>query len=40
MRCGDRVPLAMLGDACPVCGGYQLEVVAGDAMRVKEIGIA
>ena len=28
------------GDACPRCGGYQLEVVAGDEMRVKEIEVA
>jgi hydrogenase nickel incorporation protein HypA/HybF len=40
MPCGDRFPLARLGDACPQCGSYQLQVVAGDEMRVKEIGIA
>jgi hydrogenase nickel incorporation protein HypA/HybF len=40
MPCGDRVPLARLGDACPVCGSYQLTVVAGEEMRVKEIEIA
>ena len=40
MPCGERVPLARLGDACPHCGSYQLQVVAGDEMRVKEIGIA
>lgn len=40
MPCGERVPLARLGDACPRCGGYQLEVVAGEDMRVREIAIA
>ncbi len=40
MPCGARVPLARLGDACPRCGSYQLQVLEGDAMRVKEIGIA
>jgi hydrogenase nickel incorporation protein HypA/HybF len=40
MPCGERVPLAKLGDACPRCGSYQLQVLEGDAMRVKEIGIA
>jgi hydrogenase nickel incorporation protein HypA/HybF len=40
MPCGTRVPLARLGDACPACGSYQLQVLEGDAMRVKEIGIA
>ena len=40
MPCGGRVPLAALGDACPKCGGYQLQVVEGDDMRVMEIAIA
>jgi hydrogenase nickel incorporation protein HypA/HybF len=40
MPCGEQVPLAKLGDACPRCGSYQLQVLQGDEMRVKEIGIA
>lgn len=40
MPCSERVPLARLGDACPRCGGYQLTVVQGEEMRVKEIEIA
>lgn len=40
LPCGGEVPLAQLGDACPRCGGYQLSVIAGEEMRVKEIGIA
>ena len=40
MPCSERVPLARLGDPCPRCGGWQLAVVAGDEMRVKEIEIA
>ena len=40
MRCSVQVPLAKLGDACPRCGSYQLQVLRGDEMRVKEIGIA
>jgi hydrogenase nickel incorporation protein HypA/HybF len=40
LPCGKQVPLARLGDACPACGSYQLQVLEGDAMRVKEIGIA
>ena len=39
MPCGERVPLARLGDACPHCGSHQLQVVGGEEMRVKEIGI-
>jgi hydrogenase nickel incorporation protein HypA/HybF len=37
MPCGEAVPLATLGEACPRCGGYQLTVTAGDTMRVKDI---
>jgi hydrogenase nickel incorporation protein HypA/HybF len=40
MPCSVQVPLANLGDACPRCGSYQLQVLQGDEMRVKEIGIA
>jgi hydrogenase nickel incorporation protein HypA/HybF len=40
MRCGEMVPLAALGDSCPQCGSYQLQVARGDAMKVKEIEIA
>jgi hydrogenase nickel incorporation protein HypA/HybF len=38
--CGERVPLAQLGDPCPHCGGWRLTVVAGEEMRVKEIEVA
>jgi hydrogenase nickel incorporation protein HypA/HybF len=40
MPCGERVALARRGDPCPRCGSYQLQVVAGDEMRVKEIALA
>lgn len=40
MPCGVRVPLAALGNACPYCGSYQLAVVQGEDMRVREIEIA
>lgn len=40
MPCSARVPLAQLGDPCPQCGGWQLAVVAGEDMRVKEIEVA
>jgi hydrogenase nickel incorporation protein HypA/HybF len=40
MPCGERVPLPQLGDACPHCGSYQLQVVAGDQMRIREIAVA
>jgi hydrogenase nickel incorporation protein HypA/HybF len=40
MPCGERVPLAGLGDPCPRCGGWQLAVVQGEEMRLKEIEVA
>jgi hydrogenase nickel incorporation protein HypA/HybF len=40
MPCGDRVALAKLGDPCPRCGSFQLQVMSGEEMRVKEIAIA
>jgi hydrogenase nickel incorporation protein HypA/HybF len=40
LPCGERVPLARRGDPCPRCGGYQLQVVAGEEMRVTEIEVA
>jgi hydrogenase nickel incorporation protein HypA/HybF len=40
MPCGNQVPVAQRGDACPHCGSHQLQVVRGDEMRVTEIEIA
>ena len=40
MPCGELVPLAALGNACPRCGSYQLQVSAGGEMRVRDIAIA
>jgi hydrogenase nickel incorporation protein HypA/HybF len=39
MPCGERVPLAQVGDPCPRCGGYQLTVTRGGDMRVRDIAI-
>jgi hydrogenase nickel incorporation protein HypA/HybF len=35
--CGATVPLGMRGEACPRCGGGQLQVNGGTEMRVKEL---
>lgn len=37
--CGERVGIDAIGDACPRCGSYQLQVVEGGGMRLKEIAI-
>jgi len=37
MPCGESVQLAELGEPCPRCGSYQLQVTGGDELRVREI---
>jgi len=39
MQCGRTVPVTERYDACPDCGGYQLQVTAGDEMRIKELEV-
>lgn len=39
MPCGDTVPLARRGDACPVCGSHQLTAVRGEELRVRDIQV-
>lgn len=38
--CGQTVTIGQLGDACPVCGGYTLQVSGGDELRVKDMEVA
>lgn len=37
MSCSREVPLHRFGDACPVCGGYQLTPTGGRDMRVIDL---
>lgn len=37
MACGKTVPIAALYDACPGCGGYQVQATGGTEMRVKDL---
>lgn len=37
MMCGETVPIAALYDACPKCGGYQVQATGGTEMRVKDL---
>jgi hydrogenase nickel incorporation protein HypA/HybF len=39
MKCSESVALERRGDACPRCGSYQLQVTAGDELRVRDIEI-
>jgi len=40
MQCCTTVPVEQRGDGCPVCGSHQLQVTAGDELRVKDIELA
>jgi hydrogenase nickel incorporation protein HypA/HybF len=39
LGCGQTVPLAQRGDACPRCGGYQLRPTGGMALRVVDMQV-
>lgn len=38
--CGTEVAIDVLGAACPLCGGYKIEIVAGQELRVKDMEVA
>jgi hydrogenase nickel incorporation protein HypA/HybF len=38
--CRREIEIAALGEACPHCGGYKLQVTGGQDMRVKEMEAA
>lgn len=39
LACGKEVTISELFDACPLCGGYQIQATGGTEMRVKEIRV-
>ena len=39
LPCAQTVPIAARFDACPHCGSYQLQVVGGEQMKVKELEV-
>ncbi len=39
LPCAKTVPVRQRYDACPDCGSYQLQVTAGDEMRIKELEV-
>jgi hydrogenase nickel incorporation protein HypA/HybF len=39
MQCGCETSIATLYEACPQCGSYGMNVIGGDAMRVKELEV-
>ena len=39
VRCSFEFPLAALYEACPECGSYEVKVIGGDAMKIKELEV-
>lgn len=39
MLCSKNVQVKQRFDECPECGSYQLQVVGGDEMRIKELEV-
>lgn len=39
LACAKQVEVAQRFDACPACGGYQLQVTGGDEMRIKDLEV-
>lgn len=39
MQCAKTVSVKQRFDACPDCGGYQLQVTGGEEMRIKELEV-
>lgn len=39
MHCAKSVEIKQRFDECPDCGGYQLQVTAGDEMKIKELEV-
>ena len=39
LGCGQTVAIVRRYDQCPLCGSYQLQVTAGDELRIKELEV-
>ena len=39
MQCARNVTVKQRFDQCPNCGSYQLQVTAGDEMKIKELEV-
>jgi hydrogenase nickel incorporation protein HypA/HybF len=37
--CDGDFPVSAYYDSCPACGGYSVELLAGEEMRVKELEV-
>jgi hydrogenase nickel incorporation protein HypA/HybF len=39
MDCAAEIALKAKGEACPLCGGYALQIKEGEDMRIKELEV-
>jgi len=39
LPCGAKVVMQRFGDPCPKCGGYQLQVLDGKQIRIKQLEV-
>jgi hydrogenase nickel incorporation protein HypA/HybF len=39
LACAESVPVRQRYDACPKCGGHQLQMTSGEEMRIKELEV-
>ncbi|MCE7913875.1 MAG: hydrogenase maturation nickel metallochaperone HypA [Nitrosomonas sp. PRO4] len=39
-QCQVKIPIASYHEACPYCSGCNLQITAGDCMRIKELEVA
>lgn len=39
LPCSKSVVVTQRFDACPECGGYQLQMTSGDELRIKELEV-
>lgn len=40
MKCGTTVPIRRFGDPCPECGSYQLQILNGKQIRIRQLEVA
>ena len=38
-ECGQEFPVSAYYDSCPLCGGFTIELLAGEELRVKELEV-
>ena len=39
LQCAEEIEISQRYDPCPLCGGHQVQVTAGDEMRVRELEV-